>query len=204
MFPQTSRLQIDTIWFRMVSYKIPPRSKSSCVRPAQWSCEPRSASKISHLPNQVTSTGKQITSFRPLALTNGEPKQSEVSAAFPNYEGNLQVSSWARDCELAKLLWHLIPQRVGCELGVFKVSRQISSSLETTCAGCSACLVWCRLQYPAAAADLRGSANVTWRQRWVVRAGLVWPLTFEKYTNKVLLCLFFSFIWFPHGCFHCF
>lgn len=174
----------------------PLRSESSCVHPAQWPCEPRSASKISHLPNQVTSTGKQITSFRPLALTNGDPKQSEVSAAFPNYEENLQVSWRARDCKLEKPLWHLIPQRVGCELGVFKVSCQISSSLETTCAGCSVCLVWCRLQYPAAAADPHGSANVTWRQWWALRASCILAASLKEVHVPVYIRIkIFSIVW---------
>lgn len=43
-----------------------------------------SVSKISLLPNQVTSSRRKITSFRPLALTCSDPEQSEVSGG-PNH-----------------------------------------------------------------------------------------------------------------------
>lgn len=85
-------------------------------------CERRSGSKISYLPNQVTTSNEKITSFRALALTCSDPEQSEVNGAH-NHEKKKKKRGPPTTPSLCPLpligqLW----------VQVFKLSRQIAST----------------------------------------------------------------------------
>lgn len=105
-----------------------------------------SRSGVSYLPIQVTSCRRTITSFRPLALTCGDPEQLEVSLAPNQREPLGSTHGMPQACTPTTAL---SPATGQLWVQVFKLSDQIGSTWRLLVQEALVCLVWCRLQYPA-------------------------------------------------------